>query len=273
MSGRDGHGDFRRTVEVGPAAVHPEARPLRWLWARKQVEWLEDDLHLGNEEVGEPLVGLGLQYAIVTSRTSFVAVDHVVANPGGAQASAVQPLPLPKGVSTAALSRSVMPPGDPVLTVAAPADARLVTAYFPFGLVKDLQFDPVIDRWQTRFLVPAGVADGEYRIPVTVLHADGRLETVTASYRIDSHAPDFDLAVVPGKGGVSLRVEGNEPFRRVTVALVDDPRVRVELTARAGERSFVGWLPLPAGSHRLRVVVADQARNEAEHVAFCQVSR
>ena len=44
-----------------------------------------------------------------------------------------------------------MPPGDPILTVAAPADARLVTAYFPFGLVKDLHYDPFLGRWQTRF--------------------------------------------------------------------------------------------------------------------------
>jgi hypothetical protein len=57
------------------------------------------------------------------------------------------------------------------------------------------------------------------------------------------------------------------------VALVDNPRVRVELTAGPLHRSFMGWLPLPAGTHRLRVVVADQARNEADDLVSCQVSR
>jgi Ca-activated chloride channel family protein len=277
VTGRDGSGRFSREIEVG--AARPELSALRWLWARKQVEWFEDDLRLGNQEAGETLTTLGLRYAIVTSRTSFVAVDHVVANPGGAQARADQPLPLPQGVSelavgesSASLSRSVMPPGDPVLTVEAPADARLVTAYFPFGLVKDLHYDPFVARWQTRFLVPKIVADGEYQVPVTILHADGRLETVTAHYRIDGRAPDFDLTVTPGPGGVTVRVHGAETLRRVTVALVDDPRVRVELTT-GGERTFAGWLPLPAGTHRLRVVVADEARNEAEDLVSCQVSR
>jgi Ca-activated chloride channel family protein len=278
ITGRDGHGPFHR--EVALSAARPELAPLRWLWARKQVQWLEDDLSLGNHQSAEPLAQLGLRYAIVTSGTSFVAVDHVVANPGGQQETANQPLPLPQGVgplavgsSSVALSRSVMPPGDPLLTVTAPADARLVTAYFPFGLVKDLRYEPLAGNWQTRFLVPRTVSDGDYQVPVTILHADGHLETVTARYRIDSRAPDFDLVVTPGRGGVSLRVEGAEALRRVTVALVDDARVRLELTARPGEHSFVGWLPLAAGSHRLRVVVADEARNEAEQVTSCQVGK
>jgi Ca-activated chloride channel family protein len=280
ITGRDGHGPFRREVMLGADQVKPELAPLRWLWARKQVQWLEDDLSLGNQQSAEPLAQLGLRYAIVTSRTSFVAVDHVVANPGGEQGTASQPLPLPRGVgplavgeSRVALSRSVMPPGDPLLTVAAPAEARLVTAYFPFGLVKDLRYEPLTGKWQTRFLVPRTVGDGEYQVPVTILHADGHLETVTARYRIDSRAPDFDLVVTAGRGGVALRVEGAEALKRVTVALVDHPNVRVELAARPGERSFAGWLPLPAGTHRLRVVVADQARNEAEQLTSCEVMK
>jgi hypothetical protein len=208
-----------------------------------------------------------------------VAVDQVIANRTGDSTTAEQPLPLPQGVSNRAVgssvsvSRSVMPPGDPILTVAAPASARLVTAYFPFGLVKELRYDPFAAAWETRFLVPVSVADGEYRVPVTILHADGRLETVEASYRIDSRAPDFDVTVTPGVGGVTLRVEGREVLRRVTVALVSNPRVRVELTVRPGERVFTGFLPLPAGAHRLRVVVADEARNEAEDLVGCEVVR
>jgi hypothetical protein len=280
VTGRDGHGRFRREVALEPAQVRAELAPLRWLWARKQVQWLEDDLALGNGEAGEPLALLGLRYAIVTSRTSFVAVDEVVANPGGEQVTASQPLPLPQGVSrlavstsTVSLSRSVMPPGDPLLAVAAPADARLVTAYFPFGLIKDLRYEAGVGRWQTRFLVPRTVRDGQYQVPVTILHADGHLETVSASYRIDSRAPDFDLVVTPGPGGVSVRVQGAEPLRRVTVALADNPRVRIELAANSGDRSFLGWLPLPAGTHRLRVVVADEARNEADTLTSCEVAR
>jgi len=280
VTGRDGRGAFRRALELEPGMVKPELAPLRWLWARKQVEWLEDDLSLGNQDAAEPLTELGLRYAIVTSRTSFVAVDRQIANRTGDSTTAEQPLPLPQGVSnlavgesTASMSRTVMPPGDPILTVQAPADALLVTATFPFGLTKELRYDPFVAAWQTRFLVPVAVADGEYRVPVTILHAGGRLETVMASYRIDSRAPDFDVTATARKGGVVVKVQGREALRRVTVALVDDPRVRVELAVRPGQRAFTGFLPLPAGSHRLRVVVADEARNEAEDLVSCEVVR
>jgi Ca-activated chloride channel family protein len=279
VTGRDGRGAFRRELELGPAVVKKELAPLRWLWARKQVEWLEDDLSLGNAAAAEPLTELGLRYAIVTSKTSFVAVDRVVANRTGDSTTAQQPLPMPEGVSNSAVgdasvsvSRQVMPPGDPVLTVAAPADARLVTAYFPFGLVKELRYDPFVERWQTRFLVPNTVTDGEYRVPVTIVHASGRVEMVTASYRIDSRAPDFDVTVTPRQGGVMVRVEGAEVLRRVTVALAANPRVRIELHGAPGEKVFTGFLPLPAGAHQLRVVVADEARNEADDLVSCQVT-
>jgi hypothetical protein len=94
-----------------------------------------------------------------------------------------------------------------------------------------------------------------------------------ASYRIDSRAPDFEVTAIARKGGVVLKVDGREALRRVTVALVDNPRVRVELAVRPGQRAFTGFLPLPAGSHRLRVVVADEARNEAEDLVSCEVTR
>jgi Ca-activated chloride channel family protein len=279
VTGRDGHGAFRRAIELKPEMVKKEMASLRWLWARKQVEWLEDERAAGNTVAAEPIAELGLRYAMVTSQTSFVAVDQVIANRTGDSTTTEQPLPLPQGVSNRAVgssvsvSRSVMPPGDPILTVEAPADARLVTAHFPFGLVKELRYDPFVAAWQTRFLVPVSVADGEYEVPVTILHADGRLETVNAAYRIDSRAPDFDVTVTARKGGVSVRVEGREALRRVTVALVANPRVRLELEVRPGERVFTGFLPLPPGTHRLRVVVADEARNEAADLVGCEVVR
>src|SRR6185436_10946668 len=98
VTGRTGRGTFRQALELEPGMVKPELAPLRWLWARKQVEWLEDDLSLGNQDAAEPLTELGLRYAIVTSRTSFVAVDRQIANRTGDSITAEQPLPLPQGV-------------------------------------------------------------------------------------------------------------------------------------------------------------------------------
>jgi hypothetical protein len=53
-------------------------------------------------------------------------------------------------------------------------------------------------------------------------------------------------------------VKSSEPARRVTAALVADPRRRVELAPVGTD--FVGVL---RGSGAVRVVVADMARNES----------
>jgi Ca-activated chloride channel family protein len=191
VTGRGGRGLFRKVIELDPKQVKPQNAPLRVLWARTQVQWLEDQITLGGSEAQtNALADLGLRYDLLTAATSFVAVDHQVVNPDQPLETVAQPLPLPAAVSNLAvgvsLSRSVMPPGDPVLSLAAPADARLATAYFPFGLVKDLTYDAFAERWQVRFLVPKNVPDGEYRVPVMITFHDGHTEMVEAAYRIDS---------------------------------------------------------------------------------------
>lgn len=250
------------------------------LWARKQAAQIENELAFGGDEsLREQLANLGVRYSLLTAETSFVAIDRIVANTTGELAKSNQPLPLPEGVSNLAvgsqaeLSRTEMPPGDPILTVKAPSHARKVTAYFPFGLVKDLVYDPIAEVWQTRFLVPKSVPDGEYQVPVAILHVDGRLERITATYRIDSTKPDFVTTLTPTEDGVAILVQAKEPLREVVVF---DPatRLRVYLTSNLTSNdglSFTGQLSLSSGKHLLRVVASDMARNEAEEVVTTEV--
>jgi Ca-activated chloride channel family protein len=154
----------------------------------------------------------------------------------------------------AALSRRAMPPGDPVLTVDAPRDALQVTAFFPFGLVKDLRWDERLEKWIVRFLVPTDVLDGAYEAQVVIVRRNGTLELARASYIIDRRAPDFEVDFV----GPRIRVRVSELARKVTVVLAADPRRRTVL--QGDGREFEGE---PPGTGRLRVVVADLARNEA----------
>jgi len=280
VTGRTGAGPWHQTIPVRAEAAHAENAALRWLWARTQVGLLEDERAALRASNGHEraITDLGLRYSMLTHFTSFVALDQVIANTSGDHATHKQPLPLPQGVSNlavggaamASVSRPVMPPGDPVLSVLAPRGARSVTATFPFGLVKDLTWDPYTEQWQTRFLVPKGTPDGDYAVPVAIVHADGRQESAMASYRVDSTVPDFELAVEPVAGGVSVRVRTAEPARRVTVALTENPRVRVELQDTGDGLTFYGTLALPPGRHRLRVVVADTARNEADALVACE---
>jgi Ca-activated chloride channel homolog len=64
VTGTTGRGPFRRVITVDPRAARAENAPLRWLWARKQAEWLEDEQALGaSDAVNEPLAQLGLRYS------------------------------------------------------------------------------------------------------------------------------------------------------------------------------------------------------------------
>jgi Ca-activated chloride channel family protein len=119
VSGTTGQGRFEQAIQLRPADARAENAPLRWLWARKWVETLDDERQMGGgKPVEEAITNLGLGYSLLTAYTSFVAVDSAVVNRGGAADPVKQPLPLPEGVSNQAV-------GGPlgVLGQAAPAPA------------------------------------------------------------------------------------------------------------------------------------------------------
>ncbi len=110
MSGNVGGKRWTQTVSLDAAAeAAPRREALRYLWARKWVELLEDQHHLtGASEVEDAITGLGLSHRLVTPFTSFVAVDSEVANKSGAVHPVNQPLPLPQGVSNNAIGAQGM---------------------------------------------------------------------------------------------------------------------------------------------------------------------
>ncbi|MBI5547173.1 MAG: VWA domain-containing protein [Deltaproteobacteria bacterium] len=104
VTGFTGSGRFQSAVEVQPEAVKAENAPLRWLWARKWVAFLDDELHMTRaKEIEDAITDLGLSYTLLTTFTSFVAVDSEVANKSGRAETVNQPLPLPEGVSNLAV--------------------------------------------------------------------------------------------------------------------------------------------------------------------------
>jgi Ca-activated chloride channel homolog len=104
ITGRSGRGKFEHSIDLRPADARQENAALRALWARKWVEILEDELHMGGgQEVQDVITGLGLGYSLLTPFTSFVAVDSQVVNRGGKLETVRQPLPMPEGVSNLAI--------------------------------------------------------------------------------------------------------------------------------------------------------------------------
>ena len=107
ITGRTGRGAFNHTVDLRPADARKENSALRALWARKWVEILEDEFHMGGgKPVENAITDLGLFYNLLTPFTSFVAIDSEIVNRTGRSDTVRQPLPMPEGVSNYAVAEA-----------------------------------------------------------------------------------------------------------------------------------------------------------------------
>jgi len=102
ITGKTGKGDFESIVSTALASTQNN-QALRYLWARQKVKTLDDynAVKLSWEQV-EQILNIGLKYHLLTNYTSFVAIDSVI-NRQKQVASVTQALPLPQGVSDAAM--------------------------------------------------------------------------------------------------------------------------------------------------------------------------
>jgi Ca-activated chloride channel family protein len=104
LTGQSAAGPYRKELDLSGAAPRLENAPLRVLWARRWVELLMDEHHMGPApELEEAVTALGLAHHLLTPFTSFVAVDSEIVNRGGEGDAVKQPLPLPEGVSNLAV--------------------------------------------------------------------------------------------------------------------------------------------------------------------------
>lgn len=97
---------FERSMLLSEADLSEDNHALRYLWARRRIQRLADmnKLAADDKRVAE-VTNLGLKYNLMTDYTSFVAVDKQVRGDGTVE-TVKQPLPLPQGVSDAAVGGS-----------------------------------------------------------------------------------------------------------------------------------------------------------------------
>ncbi len=102
ITGKTGSGDFESVVNTSLASTQNN-QALKYLWARQRIRELDDynAIQLGWAEV-EQILNIGLKYHLLTNYTSFVAIDSTV-NRQKQVATVTQALPLPQGVSNAAV--------------------------------------------------------------------------------------------------------------------------------------------------------------------------
>jgi Ca-activated chloride channel homolog len=108
LKGIGGQGDQQWTFPLAQAEAGDENLPQ--LWARKRLERLYVIPSEDEKEQKENILQLGLKYSLLTSQTSFVAVDEKVRNTSEPAQDVKQPLPLPKGVSNLAVGRPMPEP-------------------------------------------------------------------------------------------------------------------------------------------------------------------
>ncbi|HPR25857.1 TonB family protein [Lentimicrobium sp.] len=110
LSGKTGKGDYEVRIPLSQAVVSSDNEAIKYLWAREQIRRVDD--YAGGysgvpKDVEERVTGLGLRYNLLTSYTSFVAVDSLIRNDGSPVVTVRQPLPLPEGVSDFAVAQHV----------------------------------------------------------------------------------------------------------------------------------------------------------------------
>jgi Ca-activated chloride channel family protein len=122
VRGIAGNGEaFEKVIDLAEAAAKGLDHPaLPVLWARERVRRLEDeqtpwDSSRGtqpvstNPETVREITSLGLSYSLLTPYTSFVAVDETPRHLDSTAQTVKQPLPLPQGVTDAAVGSAPAP--------------------------------------------------------------------------------------------------------------------------------------------------------------------
>jgi len=113
VNGRSASLPVRVTLSDAPTSTTASTSAIPVIWARAQVADLMRDytttpvslrtLQVSTSELQERVTQLGLDYALVTDWTSFVAVSHRVVNDSpNAARNADVPLPMPAGVQAEA---------------------------------------------------------------------------------------------------------------------------------------------------------------------------
>ena len=125
LIGKVGRKSWKETFDLSKYKADNANAALRYLWARERIKYLDFLVGKYADEtnpIAKQILELGLKYNLMTNYTSFIAIDEVVVNKDGKITTVKQPVPMPEGVSDAAVDYEV---GNAMLKTAA-APGRVV---------------------------------------------------------------------------------------------------------------------------------------------------
>ena len=115
LSGYQGKTKVTKTIKIKNSNLSSSNKALKYLWARKRIEQLDDyRTHFG-DDVKDQVVALGLAYNLASKYTSFVAVDNEIISNKGALNTTKQPLPMTLGVKYSSIGIEAKIKGTTVL--------------------------------------------------------------------------------------------------------------------------------------------------------------
>ncbi len=288
-----GHGDAAATLtgtlngakqSIPFHAAFPERNAdnafVARLWAQKRIDYLLSQMRLNGEqsEAKSEVIALSTRYQIVTPYTSMIATR-----------------PQPAGVAMVYPAR--VRPGDPEVSVRAPADSRSVRVRLPWGEAKQARWEPGRGVWTARFLVPADAKDGSYPIEVEIVARGGEARKIALAISVDTHAPALLASAEPVRAGGVLHLRAQAAIspiellealftrgdraeaakalfdvRRATAQLWDGREVELKLGDGIGFNADVETSrALAPGRYPVTIVARDFAGNSSRTSALVEV--
>jgi hypothetical protein len=211
--------------------------------------------------VKQEILDTALAYSLLTQYTSFVAIERKIINRTGDLAKAEHPQELPEGMNyETSVSRRYTPPGDPLLTVDAPKDARAVLAVYPWGDTVHMRWDELRGRWYDRFLVPRDIPDGEIEIVIFVLDAENGITRRVEILMVDSQAEEFQAWLDHNRQFTVVHVVAEEPLRAIQVQPRGRPDLRVRINVILDD-AMEYQIQIPGHWDDVELLVTDRAMN------------
>jgi Ca-activated chloride channel homolog len=116
IEGVAGKKKFSKSFDVSSVKPDKKHAALRYLWARKRVQMIDDYSRLGydgeDKKPQEEVTKLGLKYNLMTAYTSFIAVEETIVNASKNLKTVKQPLPMPENVENSAVGFEMEVDGD-----------------------------------------------------------------------------------------------------------------------------------------------------------------
>jgi Ca-activated chloride channel family protein len=154
--------------------------------------------------------------------------------------------------------------GDPLLSVDAPANAKVVAA-FPGGDLKPMKWNPAEGKWEIRFDIPISFKEGTYTIQVHIANADGTRRSLNVPFDVATTAPDLHpTSQKLEDGSIKVLLDSDPRWARIALLTPWGDRLNLDFDPPSGKIQLKLHLPKEFTGGWFRLIGLDRAHNQAE---------